>query len=151
MVMACSLAPPPAPVERAAATPLTRTADTRHDAAMSRQTVSRLCAALPGATLDHNFGPDHDSWKIGGKLFAIVGSQAHGVSVNTDSVETARMLIDAGVATRAPYCHASWVSVPMEAAAEEMAHRIAVSYRLVRASLTRKAQAALPPAPDTAG
>lgn len=110
---------------------------------MSRQTVNRICAAQPGATLDHNFGEAHDSWKVGGKLFAIVGSQNKGVSVKTDCIDTARMLIEAGAAQRAPYCHASWVMVPLDAAEAELAHRISVSYDIVRASLTRKAQAAL--------
>ena len=110
---------------------------------MTRDTVSRLCAAQPHATLDHNFGPGHDSWKVGGKLFAIVGSLGQGVSVKTNSVETAAMLIDAGAATRAPYCHASWVNVPLDAPEAEMAHRIGTSYDLVRASLTRRVRDAL--------
>ena len=110
---------------------------------MTRDTVSRLCAAQPHATLDHNFGPGHDSWKVGGKLFAIVGSLGQGVSVKTDSVETAAMLIDAGAATRAPYCHASWVNVPLDADQDELEHRIGASYALVHASLTRKVRDAL--------
>lgn len=110
---------------------------------MSRQIVNRLCTALPGATLDHNFGEGHDSWKVGGKLFAIVGGLGGGVSVKTDSVETARMLIDAGVGQRAPYCHASWVMVSLDAAEDELAHRISVSYDIIRASLTRAVRAGL--------
>ena len=108
---------------------------------MTRETVTRLCAAMPHATQDNTFGPDHDNWKVGGKLFAIHGPT--GVSVKTDSVETARMLIDAGAATRAPYCHASWVNVPNDAPEVELAHRIGASYALVHASLTRKARDAL--------
>ena len=110
---------------------------------MTRDTVTRLCAARPHATCENNFGPGHDSWKVGGKLFAIVGSAGQGVSVKTDGVDTARMLIDAGVATRAPYCHASWVNVPLDAGEDELAHRIGVSYDLVRASLTRRVRDAL--------
>ena len=108
---------------------------------MTRDTVTRLCAAQPHATCDNNFGPGHDSWKVGGKLFAIAGPD--GVSVKTDSVETARMLIDAGAAAKAPYCHASWVNVPVDAAEDELSHRIGVSYDIVLASLTRKARDAL--------
>ena len=96
---------------------------------------------MPHATQDNTFGPDHDNWKVGGKLFAIHGPT--GVSVKTDSIDTAAMLIDAGVAVRAPYCHASWVNVPMAAPEAELAHRIAVSYDLVHASLTRKVRDAL--------
>ena len=111
---------------------------------MSRVTVTTLCTALPGATLDHNFGPAHDSWKIGGKLFAIAGSAGHGVCVKTDSIETAALLIDTGTAQRAPYCHASWVLVPFDAAPDELDHRIRTSYALIRASLPRKLRATLP-------
>ena len=110
---------------------------------MTRDTVTRICLSQPHATCDNNFGPGHDSWKVGGKLFAIVGSLGQAVSVKTDSVETARMLIDAGAATRAPYCHASWVNVPLDAPEDELAHRIGTSHALVHASLTRKARDAL--------
>ena len=34
-----------------------------------------------------------------------------GVSVKTDSVETAEMLIEAGVGVKAPYFHRSWVNL----------------------------------------
>lgn len=108
---------------------------------MTRDTITRLCAAMPHATQDNTFGPAHDNWKVGGKLFAIHGPT--GVSVKTDSVDTARMLIDAGVAVRAPYCHASWVNVPHDADVEELTHRIGTSYALVLASLPRKMRDAL--------
>ena len=108
---------------------------------MTKDSVARLCRSQPHATCDNNFGPGHDSWKVGGKLFAIAG--ADGVSVKTDSVETARMLIDAGAAMRAPYCHASWVKVPVDAGKDELAHRIGTSYTIVHASLTRKVRDAL--------
>ncbi len=108
---------------------------------MTRASITRLCAAMPFATQDNTFGPAHDNWKVGGKLFAIHGPT--GVSIKTDSVDTATMLIDAGAAVRAPYCHASWVNVPVDAGPDELAHRIRVSYDLVHASLTRKVRDAL--------
>ena len=55
------------------------------------------------------------------------------------------MLIDAGVGTKAPYFHRSWVLLPEAAEAGELAHRIRASYRIVRDALPRKARAALPP------
>ena len=51
----------------------------------------------------------HDAWKVGGKMFACVGAETPGVSVKTDSIETAQMLIEAGVGKKAPYFHRSWV------------------------------------------
>ena len=82
---------------------------------------------------------------MGGKVFALIGVTGSHVSVKTDSTETAAFLIETGVAERAAYLHASWVAMPMDAAPDELAHRIRHSYRLVRGGLTRKAQAALPP------
>lgn len=105
---------------------------------MTRDTVNRICAAQAGATHDQNFGDGHDSWKVGGKLFAIVGSLEQSVSVKTDSIETAQMLIDAGAATRAAYLHKSWVAVPLDAAEDELRHRIGVSYAIVRKALPKK-------------
>ncbi len=110
---------------------------------MSRDAVNRICADLPSATLDHDLGPGHDSWKIGGKLFAVIGAEGSGVSVKTDSIDTAQMLIDAGVAIKAPYFHRSWVNVPLDADPAELSHRIGVSYDIIRTSLPKKLQATL--------
>lgn len=41
---------------------------------MDRAGVGKVCLALPGATLDHPFGDDHDAYKVGGKMFAMVGA-----------------------------------------------------------------------------
>ncbi|MBJ6370315.1 MmcQ/YjbR family DNA-binding protein [Sedimentitalea arenosa] len=115
---------------------------------MSRDTVNRICAALPGAERSAPFGPGTDVWKVGGKIFACMGSDDTGVSTKTRDIETARMLIEAGSATRAPYFHRSWVHVPLDAAPDALRHRIHASYDIVRASLTKTAQAVLPPRPD---
>lgn len=121
-----------------------------HPAAMTRATIdrvciNRVCAALPGAAVSDPWGGGHDAWKVGGKMFACVGSLREGVSVKTDSVETAEMLIAAGVAERAPYFHRSWVYLPEGTPGEELHHRIVTSYTLIRAGLPKKVQAALGP------
>ncbi|SDD81644.1 Predicted DNA-binding protein, MmcQ/YjbR family [Paracoccus isoporae] len=112
---------------------------------MSRDAVNAICKTLPGAEHSDPWGGGHDCWKIGGKIFALIGAAEDRVSVKCDSIDTAQMLIEAGVATKAPYMHRSWVALPCDAAADELEHRITQSYRLIRASLTRKAQAALAP------
>ena len=78
-------------------------------------------------------------------MFACIGSVTPGVSVKTDSIETAEMLIETGVGVKAPYFHRSWILLPFETAEDELRHRLIESYRRVRASLTKKAQAALAP------
>lgn len=108
-----------------------------------RAPVNDFCAALPGATLSDPWGGGHDVWKVGGKMFASIGAVTPGVSVKTDSRETAAMLIEAGVGTRARYFHASWIALPLDAPREELHHRLLASYRLVRDALPKKVQATL--------
>ena len=112
---------------------------------MSRDLVNAICAALPGAEVSDPWGGGHDAWKVGGRMFACIGAVMPGVSVKTDGVETAEMLIAAGVAVRAPYFHRSWVNVPWGTAEDELRHRIARSYALVRAGLQKRVQAGLAP------
>jgi len=114
----------------------------------TRAIVNRICAALPGAEVSDPWGGGHDAWKVGGKMFASIGAIQTGVSVKTDSVERAAMLIAAGLAERAPYFHRSWVHLPDGTATDELNHRLRMSYTLIRAGLTRKAQAALAPLSD---
>lgn len=116
-----------------------------HALPMSRETINSICATFPGAELADPFGGGHDAWKVGGKMFACIGSADTGVSVKTDSIETAQMLIDAGVGVKAPYFHRSWIHLPMDGDEEELHHRIRVSYTIVRSGLTKKMQASLPP------
>ena len=108
---------------------------------MSRETVNQICATYPGAEVSDPWGGGHDAWKVGGKMFACIGMMNDGVSVKTDSIETAQMLIDAGVGTKAPYFHRSWIRLPWDTDPEELNHRLQVSYDLVFGKLTKKAQA----------
>lgn len=112
---------------------------------MSREQINRICAAFPGAEVSDPWGGGHDAWKVGGKMFACIGAVMPGVSVKCDSIDTAELLIDAGLARHAPYFHRSWVNLPFEAPPDELAHRLRQSYLLVRGGLTKKAQAALAP------
>ena len=78
---------------------------------MSRQLVNQICAALPGAEVSDPWGGGHDCWKVGGKIIALIGAMEDRVTVKCDGIETASMLIDAGVAQKAPYMHRSWVAL----------------------------------------
>lgn len=109
---------------------------------MNRSDIDALCAAHPGATAaDPTI--ELDSWKVGGKMFATFGDRINGVCLKTDSIETAAMLIDAGAATKAPYFHKSWVLVGFDAAPDELTHRIAVSYDIIKRALPKKVRDAL--------
>ncbi|WP_164659143.1 MmcQ/YjbR family DNA-binding protein [Tropicibacter sp. Alg240-R139] len=112
---------------------------------MSREIVNAICEPFPGAELSDPWGGGHDAWKVGGKMFACVGSMGDGVSVKTPDIETAQMLIEAGVGVKAPYFHRSWIRLPWDTDADEMRHRLEASYDIVRSGLTKKLQATLAP------
>lgn len=111
---------------------------------VTREDVDAVCASLPGAVAA--VPPELVSWKVGGKMFACFGGEAdmQGVSVKTNHVDTAAMLIDAGAAVRAPYFHKSWVRLPFETTTpDEMRHRVIVSYDIIRKSLPKAVKATL--------
>ncbi|CAM4395195.1 MmcQ/YjbR family DNA-binding protein [Palleronia rufa] len=117
---------------------------------MTRAEFDTLCAAHPGAVLS---GPGElDAWKIGGKMFACfghggarAGNDDHAV-VRCPDIDMARMLIEVGAAGKPAYFRGAWVRLDLPSLdTDEAAHRIAQSYRTIRAGLTKKAQAALPP------
>ena len=110
-----------------------------------RKALAKIAEALPGAEVSDPWGGGHDAWKVGGKMFACIGATLPGVAVKTADVETAQMLIEAGVGVKAPYFHKSWILLPVEADPDEMRHRVVTSYDLVRGGLTKKAQADLAP------
>ena len=112
---------------------------------MSRDTVNDICESLPGATLEDPWGGGHDAWKVGGKMFTCIGARGDGVAVKCASIDDALHLEYLFGWPKAPYFHRSWVLMPLDTARDEMRHRIESSYRIVRVSLTKKAQAALPP------
>ena len=112
---------------------------------MSREMVNRISAAFPGAERSDPWGGGHDAWKVGGKMFACVGTVGDGVSLKTPDLETAQMLIDAGIGVKAPYFHRSWIHMPFDRMQQdELRHRLEIAYDVIRSGLTKKAQAALP-------
>ncbi len=111
---------------------------------MTRVLINAHCAMLPGAQISDPWGGGHDAWKVGGKMFAVVGVMDDGVSVKCADADTARLLIDMERAVRAPYFHASWVRVPWGVVSEdELRERLDISYQIIRAGLPKKVQAAL--------
>ena len=112
---------------------------------MTRALVNAHAATLPGATHSDPWGGGHDAWKVGGKLFAVVGARDdHGVDVKCADIETAQLLIEVGRALPAPYFHKSWVRLPWGLVEEaELRERITTSYAIIRGTLPKKVQAAL--------
>jgi predicted DNA-binding protein (MmcQ/YjbR family) len=120
---------------------------------MTRDETNAFCGTLRGADCSSPFGPGHDVWKVGAKIFAIISDAntpgGAGLCVKTPDIETASLLIEAGAALKAPYLHRSWVMVPFGASNtaampdDELKARIRQSYDIIFTSLPRKTQVAL--------
>ncbi len=67
---------------------------------MDRAGVGKVCLALPGTTMDHPFGPGHDAYKVGGKMFALIGAEG-GLSFKVSDIAYA-VLTEEGRAAPAP-------------------------------------------------
>lgn len=111
---------------------------------MDREGVGRVCRALPGVTLEHPFGDDHDAYKVGGKMFAIVGGMG-GLSFKVSDIAF-EVLTEDGRAKPAPYlARAKWVHLddPADWPDGDLAEHLGIAHGIVAARLTKKARAAL--------
>jgi len=111
---------------------------------MDRAGVGRVCLALPAATLDHPFGPGHDAYKVGGKMFAMVGAMG-GLSFKVTDIAY-EVLTETGHARPAPYlAKAKWVNLadPADWPDDELTDHLKTAHALIAAKLTRKARAEL--------
>jgi predicted DNA-binding protein (MmcQ/YjbR family) len=111
---------------------------------MDRDGIGKVCLALPGVTLDHPFGPGHDAYRIGGKMFVMVGEQG-GVSFKASDIAY-EVLTETGHARPAPYlARARWVNLPDPAAwtDDELAEHFAIAHGIIAGKLTKKVRAAL--------
>ena len=111
---------------------------------MDRAGVGKVCLALPAATLDHPFGDDHDAYRVGGKMFCMVGAMG-GVSFKVSDIAW-EVLTESGHARPAPYlARNKWVNLPRidDWPDDELAEHLAIAHSIVAAKLTKKARAAL--------
>ena len=111
---------------------------------MDRAGVGKVCLALPAATLDHPFGDDHDAYKVGGKMFCMVGGSGS-ISFKVSDIAY-EVLTESGQARPAPYmARNKWVNLAQidDWADEELAEHLAIAHSIVAAKLTKKVRAAL--------
>ena len=111
---------------------------------MDRAGVGKVCLALPGVTLDYPFGDDHDTYKVGGKMFAMVSGMG-GVSFKVSDIAY-EVLTDGGRARPAPYlARARWVHLddPADWPDDDLAEHLAIAHGIVAAKLTKKARVSL--------
>ena len=111
---------------------------------MDRAGVGKVCLALPGVTLDHPFGDHHDAYRVGGKMFAMVGEMG-GISFKVSDIAY-EVLTESGRARPAPYlARAKWVNLERidDWPDDELAEHLAIAHGIIVAKLTKKARAAL--------
>jgi predicted DNA-binding protein (MmcQ/YjbR family) len=111
---------------------------------MDRAGVGKVCLALPGATVDHPFGDHHDAYRVGGKMFVMVG-ETGGVSFKVSDIAY-EVLTESGHARPAPYlARAKWVNLEtLDAWPDaEMAEHFGIAHGIVASKLTKKQRAAL--------
>jgi predicted DNA-binding protein (MmcQ/YjbR family) len=106
---------------------------------MNRAEVARIAYALAAVTHVVQWG-DSDVYKVGGKVFAIVGDDGMSFKV-TDIGFLA--LTEAGPGRQAPYCaKGQWVNVSYaDMSRADAADWLAAAHRLIAAKLTKKARA----------
>lgn len=109
---------------------------------MDRAGVGKVCLALPSVTVDHPFSEAHDAYRVGGKIFAMVGE---GISFKVSDIAY-EVLTESGHARPAPYmARNKWVNLPRidNWPDDELAEHLAIAHSIVAAKLTKKARAAL--------
>lgn len=101
----------------------------------------RACATKAGAELTHPW-EDHDVWKVGGKIFAILGDESASLKA---AKERQSVLIQDPAIDPAPYLHkAGWIKVQINDQTVDMALDLMdQSYDLVFAGLPKKVRALL--------
>jgi len=95
--------------------------------------------ALPAVTLDHPWDPDHDAYKVGGKMFAVIGSMG-GLSFKVSDIAY-EVLTESGRARPAPYmARAKWVNLEdlSDWPEDDLAEHLKIAHGIIAAKLTRK-------------
>ena len=111
---------------------------------MDRAQIGQHCLTLPAVTLDHAFGPGHDVYRVGGKMFAMVGV-AGGLSFKATDIAY-EVLTETGRAEPAPYlARAKWVHLadPDIWEPDDLADHLTTAHAIISARLTRKIRTSL--------
>lgn len=114
------------------------------------QALEDHCAALPGTMMVVQWMGAH-VFKVGtpdkAKVFAIFADRTNRVTLKCADAETAAFLIEIGAAEKAPHLpRGGWAAFDLDATGEDdLKQRLTTSYSAVRATLSKAAQAELPP------
>ena len=108
---------------------------------MQHGQVEDFCLSLKGVSIERPFGPDSQTFKVGGKIFAILGDDG-GLSIKLSEVAY-EALTELGVMRRAPYLPRGGWAYTDDVTGwddQELSDLIARSHELVAAGLTKKAR-----------
>ena len=108
---------------------------------MTRAGVEAFAIALPAVTKVVQWGAS-DVYKVGGKVFAIVGDETASFKVSEIGFLA---LTEGGPGRQAPYCaKGQWANVPFDALPDaDLQHWLTTAHGLIAAKLTKKARAEL--------
>lgn len=111
---------------------------------MTPAEVEAYCLSRPAAMVDRPFGPALRTFKVGGKIFALLDDDG-GLCFKASEIAF-EVLREQGRAQRAPYLpRGGWLKVPDVAQwdASELCELVEASHSLVARGLTRKIRQAL--------
>src|SRR3954466_4032890 len=106
--------------------------------------VRRYCDGMKGAVAEYPFGPEARVYKIGGKMFALIGASSISLKCDPVFAEIVRERY-AAVTAGDNLNKRHWNTVELDGTVPdaELREMIDASYELVVASLTRAQRAAL--------
>lgn len=107
---------------------------------MTPQAFDAACRALPGVTMDRQWGDD-EVYKVGGRMFAVTGPSG-GLSIKVTDIAY-EALVETSEARPAPYlARAKWVrfNTLNDLDDAEVVDWLATAHALVAAKLTRAAR-----------
>ena len=109
---------------------------------MTREEIKTFALGLPAVTQVVQWGGS-DVYKVGGKVFAIVGLSG-GVSFKVTPIGF-MVLTENGPGRQAPYCaKGHWVNLPLDAAPDvDLQDWIRTAHSLIVGKLTKTARSAL--------
>ena len=114
---------------------------------MDRDAVIASCRALPGATETYPFGPEDMVFKVGGKMFALIGLAGEpGIALKCDPDLAEDLRRTYAAVTTAPYMskrHWNRVALDGSVPEREVAGMIRHSYDLVFGALPKAVRASI--------
>lgn len=119
---------------------------------MNLTQFDKLCNSLPGASMVIQWGDSH-VYKIGGKLFALANTwNGETAFVLKASLLSYQILLEQGIATRAPYLtRGNWLQIanPTTLPDADLAAYIKQSYQIIAAKLPKALKAEIGLHPGT--